>query len=89
MRERGASTHRGFAARLHPLARLASLAPIAELARRLAVILLFPSLLTQYLFYFGGAPSKGFATLRNVSKLQFFDKIGRAKSVGFWFYSTI
>ena len=39
--------------------------------------------------YFGGARSKGFATLRNVSKLQFFDKIGRAKSVGFWFYSAI
>ena len=31
----------------------------------------------------------GFATLRNVSKLTFFDKIGRAKSVGFWFYSAI
>ena len=39
--------------------------------------------------YFGGAQSKGFATLRNVSKLQFFDKIGRAKSVGFRFYSAI
>ena len=36
-------------------------------------------------FYFGGARSKGFATLRNVSKLQFFDKIGHAKSVGFRF----
>ena len=35
--------------------------------------------------YFGGARSKGFATLRNVSKLQFFDKIGHAKSVGFGF----
>ena len=33
--------------------------------------------------YFGGAQSKGFATLKNVSKLQFFDKIGHAKSVGF------
>ena len=40
-------------------------------------------------FYFGGARSKGFATLRNVSKLQFFDKIGQAKSVGFRFYSAI
>ena len=30
-------------------------------------------------FYFGGARSKGFATLRNVSKLQFFDKIGASK----------
>ena len=40
-------------------------------------------------FYFGGARSKGFATLRNVSKLQFFDKIGHAKSVGFRFYSAI
>ena len=27
--------------------------------------------------------------LRNVSKLQFFDKIGQAKSVGFRFYSAI
>ena len=34
-------------------------------------------------FYFGGARSKGFATLRNVSKLQFFGKIGHAKAVGF------
>ena len=39
--------------------------------------------------YFGGARSKGFATLRNVSKLQFFDKVGQAKSVGFRFYSAI
>ena len=37
-------------------------------------------------YYFGGARSKGFATLRNVSKLPFFDKIGQAKSVGFRFY---
>ena len=48
------------------------------------VILLWP-----VIFYFGGARSKGFATLRNVSKLQFFDKIGQAKSVGFRFYSAI
>ena len=40
-------------------------------------------------FYFGGARSKGFATLRNVSKLQFSDKIGHAKSVGFRYYSAI
>ena len=40
-------------------------------------------------FYFGGARSKGFATLRNVSKLQFFDKIGQAKSVGFRLYLAI
>ena len=40
-------------------------------------------------FYFGGARSKGFATLRNVSKLQFFDKIGHAKSVDFRLYSAI
>ena len=40
-------------------------------------------------YYFGGAQSKGFATLRNVSKLPFFDKIGHAKSVGFRFYSAI
>ena len=33
--------------------------------------------------------SKGFATLRNASKLTFFDKIGRTKSVGFRFYSAI
>ena len=39
-------------------------------------------------FYLGGARSKGFATLRNVSKLPFFDKIGHAKSVGFRFYSA-
>ena len=44
---------------------------------------------TRYGYYFGGARSKGFATLRNVSKLQFFDKIGHAKSVGFRFYSAI
>ena len=43
----------------------------------------------QVIYYFGGARSKGFATLRNVSKLQFFDKIGHAKSVGFRFYSAI
>ena len=30
-------------------------------------------------YYFDGAQSKGFATLRNVSKLTFFDKIGYAK----------
>ena len=40
-------------------------------------------------FYFGGGRSKEFATLRNVSKLPFFDKIGHAKSVGFRFYSAI
>ena len=39
--------------------------------------------------YFGGARSKGFATLRNLSKLTFLDKIGHAKSVGVRFYSTI
>ena len=39
----------------------------------------------QYYYYFGGARSKGFATLRNVSKLPFFDTIGHAKSVGFRF----
>ena len=33
--------------------------------------------------------SKGFATLRIVSKLTFFDKIGHAKSVGFRFYWAI
>ena len=33
-------------------------------------------------YYFGGARSKGFATLRNVSKLQFFE-------VGFRLYSAI
>ena len=40
-------------------------------------------------YYFGGARSKGFAKLRNVSKLTFFNKIGYAKSVGFRFYSAI
>ena len=44
---------------------------------------------TTDLFYFGGARSKGFATLRNLSKLQFFDKIGQVKSVGFRLYSAI
>ena len=41
------------------------------------------------IYYFGGARSKGFATLRNVSKLQFFDKIGHAKSVDFRLYSAL
>ena len=50
-------------------------------------IAFFCLLLVSY--YFGGARSKGFATLRNVSKLQFFDKIGHAKSVGFRFYLAI
>ena len=40
-------------------------------------------------YYFGGARSKGFARLRNVSKLTFFDKIGHVKPVGFRFYSAI
>ena len=40
-------------------------------------------------FYLGGARGKGFAMLRNVSKLPFFDKIRQAKSVGFRFYSAI
>ena len=40
-------------------------------------------------YYFGGARSKGFATLRNVSKLTFFDKIGHAKSVGFRLYHEV
>ena len=40
-------------------------------------------------YYFGGARSKGFTTLRNVSKLQFFDKIVQAKFVGFRLYSAI
>ena len=39
--------------------------------------------------YFGEARSKGFATLRNVSKLPFFAKIGHAKSVGFRIYLAI
>ena len=39
--------------------------------------------------YFGGARIKGFARLRNVSKLSFFDKIGHVKSVGFRFYCAI
>ena len=39
--------------------------------------------------YFGGTWSKGFATLKKVSKLPFFDKIGQAKSVGFRFYLVI
>ena len=43
----------------------------------------------RWIYHFGGARSKGFATLRNVSKLQFCDKIGQAKFVGFRFYSAI
>ena len=39
--------------------------------------------------YFGGARSKGFAMLRNVSKLPFFEKIRQAKPVGFRFYSVL
>ena len=35
--------------------------------------LLMPCLQYKYIYYFGGARSKGFATLRNVSKLPFFD----------------
>ena len=46
------------------------------------------SLFKEICNYFGGARSNGFATLRNVSKLQFFDRIGHAKSVGFRFYSA-
>ena len=42
-----------------------------------------------YWRYLGGARSKPFATLRRVSKLPFFYKIGQAKSVGFRFYSAI
>ena len=45
--------------------------------------------LNSYHNYFGGARSKGFVTLRNVSKLQIFDKIGHAKAVDFRFYSAI
>ena len=40
---------------------------------------LWPFRMSGDIFYFGGARSKGFATLRNVSKLQFFAKIGHAK----------
>ena len=47
--------------------------------------LIVGSKFTVFAFFFGGARSKGFATLRNVSKLQFFDKNGHAKSVGFRF----
>ena len=39
--------------------------------------------------YFSRARSKGFATLRKVPKLLFWEKIGYAKSVGFRFYSAI
>ena len=49
----------------------------------------FPENLINKYIYFGGGPSKGFATHRNVSKLTFFGKIGHAKSVGFRFYSGI
>ena len=38
-------------------------------------------------FYFGGARSKGIATLRNVPKLLFWDRIGQAKSADFGFNS--
>ena len=39
--------------------------------------------------YFGGVRSKGFATLRNIAKLQFLTKIEHAKSVGLRYYSAI
>ena len=42
-----------------------------------------------FVIYFGGVRSKRFATLRNVSKLPFFEEVGQAKSVGFRFYSGI
>ena len=65
--------------------------PLTHVQRAFLEIL--DSKVLQYLsilnFNFGGARSKGFAMLRNVSKLQFFDKIGQAKSVGFRFYSAI
>ena len=54
---------------------------------RHTLLTIYRSLVSPY--YFGGARSKGFATLRKVSKLHFFDKIGQAKSVGFRFYSAI
>ena len=38
-------------------------------------------------FYFGGARSKGIATLRNVPELLFWDRIGRVKSADFGFNS--
>ena len=40
-------------------------------------------------YYFCGARSKGFVTLRDVPKLLFSDKIGQAKSVGFRCYSAV
>ena len=54
---------------------------------RHTLLTIYRSLVAPY--YFGRARSKGFATLRKVSKLHFFDKIGQAKSVGFRFYSAI
>ena len=68
--------------------------PQRFIQKRVAFLIDISDLLLRRLFgsdvyYFGGARSKGFATLRNVSKLQFFDKIGQAKSVGFRFYSAI
>ena len=61
----------------------ADILQIADVTLRVVFFLFLPC------FYFGGARSKGFATLRNESKLQFFDKFGQAKSVGFRFYSAI
>ena len=49
----------------------------------------FSIVVAEFTFYFGESRSKGFATLRNVSKLQCFAKIGHAKSVGFQIYSAI
>ena len=40
-------------------------------------------------YYFCGARSKGFVTLRDVPKLLFSDKIEQVKSVGFRCYSAI
>ena len=54
----------------------------------------FYSFLACMIFTSGGARSKGFATVRNVSKLPVLTRlskllVGQAKSVGFRFYSAI
>ena len=78
-----------IANRLHLIRNFKRLLALLKLGSELRFYELRECHLVKNIYYFGGARSKGFATLRNVSKLQFFDKIGQAKSVGFRFYSAI
>ena len=48
-----------------------------------------PLIYSYLCFYFGAALGKGFATLRNLLKCPFWDKIGNAVFIGLQFYSVI